>query len=227
MSYSPTKDSNWLYEHKKIVTSQFGEDGIIEKIFEIVETKNKWCVEFGADNGVTLSNTWNLIINKGWHGIAMERNPVPFPVMQFIYKDHPVVCLNENVECEGSNKLDSILQRYAIPKDFDFISIDVDSYDYQIWKSFVEYTPSVVCIEFCQTFKYEEEFIYGQDKIHAGSSLASIVNLGRRKGYELVCVIGVNAFFVLSHLYPLFEIWSNDVANYNEYILEGDGEPMQ
>jgi len=227
MSYSSMKDSNWLYEHKKIVTSQFGEDGIIEKIFEIVKPKNRWCVEFGADNGVTLSNTWNLIINKGWHGIEIERNDVSFPVMQFIYRDYPVICLNENIDCEGPHRLDSILQRYVIPKDFDFVSIDVDSYDYQIWESLIEYTPSVVCIEFCQTFKHGEAFIYGQDRVHIGSSLASIVDLGKRKGYELICVIGVNAFFVLSHLYPLFEIKSNDVINYSEYILEGDGVPMQ
>lgn len=226
MSSSSMKDSNWLYNHKKIVTSQFGEDGIIEKIFEIVKPKNKWCVEFGADNGVTLSNTWNLIINKGWHAIEIERNDVAFAILKFMYKDYPVICLNQSVTCNEPNKLDAILQRYEIPKDFDFISIDVDSIDYQIWESFVEYQPSVVCIEFCQTFKHEEEFIYGQNRIHVGSSLKSIVDLGKRKGYELVSVIGVNAFFVLSYLYPLFEIESNAPFKYRQYILEGDGEPL-
>lgn len=226
MSSLSMKDSNWLYEYKRIVTSQFGEDGIIEKIFDIIGVRNAWCVEFGADNGVTLSNTFNLIINKGWKAIEIERNFISFSVMKFIYRDYPVTCINASVGFQGETKLDFILHKHSIPKDFDFLSIDVDSCDYQIWEAFVDYRPRLVCIEFCQTFKHEEEFIYGEDRIHAGSSLKSITELGKKKGYELVCVIGVNAFFVLSHLYPMFEIDSNDPIHYHDYILIGDGEPL-
>ena len=232
MSFSRMKNSNWLYAHKKSITSQFGEDGIIEKIFEIIGPKNKWCVEFGAGDGVLLSNTWNLIVNKGWRGVQIERDQLLFSDLEDTYADFPVFCLNASVGFLPSDRsaaflLDKILHKYPIPKDFDFLSIDVDNIDYRIWETFVDYRPYVVCIEFCQTFKHEEEFIYGQDNVHSGSSLKSIVDLGKRKGYELICVSGVNAFFVVAHLYPLFEIKSNDPINYRQYILEGDGASIQ
>ena len=41
-----TNKSEWLLDHKENVFSQLGEDGIINKILEIIPDKNKWCVEF-------------------------------------------------------------------------------------------------------------------------------------------------------------------------------------
>jgi len=59
------------FDIQKNVTSQCGEDGIIEEIFTIIKDGDKWCVEFGAWDGKQTSNTWNLIQNKGWAGIAI------------------------------------------------------------------------------------------------------------------------------------------------------------
>lgn len=60
------RSNRWLNEFASNVTSQFGEDGIIEKILEVIGDANRWCVEFGASDGVYLSNTYNLIKNKGY-----------------------------------------------------------------------------------------------------------------------------------------------------------------
>ncbi|MEL7343048.1 MAG: hypothetical protein AAGM67_21370 [Bacteroidota bacterium] len=58
--------------------SQGGEDGVLEKIFGlglhcnegILQDKESrsqyWCVEFGAWDGIYLSNAWNLIKKHGW-----------------------------------------------------------------------------------------------------------------------------------------------------------------
>jgi len=56
--------NDWLLDYRKDVTSQTGEDGIIDKVFEIIGTQSKWCVEFGAYDGKFCSNTYNLI-NRG------------------------------------------------------------------------------------------------------------------------------------------------------------------
>ena len=50
-----------LSEYKKNIYSQGGEDGVIEKIFDIVNERDFWCVEFGAADGQWLSNSKNLI----------------------------------------------------------------------------------------------------------------------------------------------------------------------
>jgi hypothetical protein len=55
------------------VTSQSGEDGVIARIFELIGTTNKVCIEFGAAEGRALKgNTWSLISKHGWRGILMK-----------------------------------------------------------------------------------------------------------------------------------------------------------
>ena len=59
------------------VHSQFGEDGIIEKVFQILGTTSKRCIEFGAWDGFHLSNTANLW-TKGWAGVLIEANSAKY-----------------------------------------------------------------------------------------------------------------------------------------------------
>ncbi len=48
-------------------------------------------------------------------------------------------------------------------------------------------------------------------KVFQGSSLKSLVLLGKQKGYELACVNETNAFFVLQELFPLCGIADNSI----------------
>ena len=64
--------------------SESGEDGILEEIFNVIETEEdeKWVVEFGAWDGVHLSNSWNLIQNHNWKGVLIEANKEKFLEME-------------------------------------------------------------------------------------------------------------------------------------------------
>ena len=57
--------NNYLNSFEKKIYSQFGEDGILEEILKRLGEQNidKWCVEFGARDGISDSNTYNLINN--------------------------------------------------------------------------------------------------------------------------------------------------------------------
>jgi hypothetical protein len=59
----------------RTVHSQSGEDGVISWAFEIIGERSKWCVEFGAWDGVYLSNACNLIRNAGWSALMIEGDP--------------------------------------------------------------------------------------------------------------------------------------------------------
>ena len=51
------------------VYSQFGEDGILEELFSrfpAPRDRNSFCVEFGAWDGIHLSNCANLILTANW-----------------------------------------------------------------------------------------------------------------------------------------------------------------
>jgi hypothetical protein len=202
---------NWLLRYAKNEFSQFGEDGIIEKIFSILPRTSKWCVEFGAWDGKHLSNTHLLLSQKNWSGVLIEADDHKFKDLRQTYDgNNRVICINKIVTFEGDNALDNILSQTPIPKDFDLLSIDVDGNDYHIWKSVVFYRPKLVIIEFNNTIPNSIEFIQKADlEVYQGSSLLSLCGLSKSKDYELVAVTDNNAFFVDAEYYPLFRIEDN------------------
>ena len=207
MNKSPT----WLLDFKSDTYSQTGEDGIIKKILEIIPQNDKWCVDFGAWDGLYLSNTRNLIEAKGYSAILIEGNKIKFYELKKNYTQNKnVITINRFVGFENENNLDQILKMTPIPNDFDFLSIDIDGNDYHVWKAMSDYNPKIVCIEFNPTIPTEIEFIQSADNsVRQGASLLSLVKLGKDKGYELVSVLKFNAFFVRSKYYPLFKMENN------------------
>jgi hypothetical protein len=59
-------------DFEKSVFSQHGEDGVLEKLFEVIEPTSFYAVEFGAADGATISNTRNLILNHDWGALLIE-----------------------------------------------------------------------------------------------------------------------------------------------------------
>ncbi|MBD2691082.1 hypothetical protein [Anabaena catenula] len=209
--------NNWLLQHKKIVTSQLGEDGIIEKIFEIIPNQNHWCVEFGAGDGKRFSNTYNLINNCGWSSVQIEANSRDYDLLASRYGEkNEVICLNKFISFDGENTLDKVLQTTSIPVDFDFMSIDIDGNDYYIWYSLEVYHPKVVMIEFNPTIPHYIYHVQPKDQeVYHGSSLLALQALGQKKGYELIASTEWNAIFVDSQYFPLFGIKDNSIWQMN------------
>lgn len=215
MKYIRTHDfpKTSLLNYKRNVFSQFGEDGIIEYIFKVIPSnKHPWSVEFGAWDGQFLSNTCNLITNHGWSGIYIESDKRKFRELLKNHGVNPKVhCINKFVGFEGRDTLDNILKKVKeLPVDFDLLSIDVDSVDYYIWESLKNYKPKVVIMEFNPTIPVDYEYIQPKDfGIHNEHSLISVVKLGKRKGYELICCTDINAIFVKKRFFNLFRIKDN------------------
>lgn len=204
-------EADWLSLHRRSITSQSGEDGVIEKIFEVIGKKNNACVEFGGWDGKHLSNTWDLLNNKEWSGVVIEADKRNFKKLVDTYRSNgKVVCINRFVNFEGENTLDKILSGTAIPEDFDLLSIDIDGNDYHVWEAFESYRPRLVVIEFNPTIPVDLEFVQPRNmKLNQGSSLLSLYMLAKHKGYELVATTECNAFFVRGELFSLFKINDN------------------
>lgn len=223
------RSNQWLHDFAKNVTSQYGEDGIIEKVLETVTDNDKWCVEFGAWDGKLFSNTYNLINNKDYLAVLIEADSRKFRDLLKTYKNNSLVIpLNAFVGFEKEIGLDAILEPTGIPVNFDFLSIDIDGNDYHVWEAVQNYKPKVVVIEYNPTISNKVNFVQEPEiGINQGSSLLATDKLAKRKGYELVAVTKTNAIFVDSKYFGLFGIKNNhvDVMRTNEssvtYIFNG------
>ncbi len=206
--------SNRLHSYKKNVFSQFGEDGIIEEIFNVLPAQDSYhCVEFGAWDGIFLSNTHHLIKNKGWNGVLIEANEKKFEELKINCSVlEKAILIHRKVDFEGENRLDEILAQTNVPLDFDLLSIDIDGNDYHIWDSLSVYSPKLVVIEFNFSIPSDIEYIQAKDfGVNHGNSLLALVNLGKEKGYELVATTDCNGFFVKKEYFALFEIANNTI----------------
>jgi hypothetical protein len=106
----------WLNRFSKNVTSQCGEDGIIEKILDVMGDNNKWCVEFGAWDGKNLSNTFNLIQNKDYSAVLIEPDSDRFKELVATHQSNQKVFpINAFVGFEEHDSLDVHLRTTDIP----------------------------------------------------------------------------------------------------------------
>jgi hypothetical protein len=203
--------NNHLASHAKVVTSQDGEDGVIDAIMQRLGIRQGWCVEFGAWDGKAHSNTWNLVHNHRWKAVYVEPNGQAFD--QLVANSEgfqDIYCFNEFVGIEGDQALDSILARTPIPLDFDLLVIDIDSNDYFVWEACKRYRPKVVMIEINPFIPPNIHFVkWNEGIVKASASLLAVYDLGKRKGYELICVIGGNAVFVRVQDFALFDVPNN------------------
>lgn len=207
--------SNWLQDFKSNIYSQGGEDGIIKKALDTLPTNDKWCVEFGAWDGLHLSNTRNLIENYGYNAVAIEGNSERYNILKKNYEENKqVIGINAFVGFSESDGLDTILAGTSIPENFDFLSIDIDGNDYHAWKAMHRYAPKLVCIEFNPTIHTDIDFVQRPDpSINHGASLSALVRLGKEKNYELICVLPLNAIFIHRDFFDLFQISDNSPIN--------------
>jgi hypothetical protein len=178
------------------VRSQHGEDGILEAIFRVVGTTNKYCAEFGAGSGRECNSAY-LVRAQGWSGLWMDGNPRKSGASSGAVKVRQEFITADNIA--------ALFAKHGVPREFDLLSIDIDGNDYWVWKNLVDYRPRVVVIEYnaavppteARVIAYDPAFVW-QKTDYYGASLLALERLGHAKGYALVACdeSGANAFFV-------------------------------
>jgi hypothetical protein len=205
-----------LASRERKVFSQFGEDGVIEAIFEVIEPTHRYAVEFGASDGVHGSNVRNLVLNHGWGGLQIEGNAGRARKLIENYRDYPSVKTLHAWVWPGNIEL--LFEENGVPPDFDFLVIDIDSNDYYVWRAIHDFRPKVVMIEVNTAFPPPQKMViefhpmnFWDGTLYAGASLQSLYELGKKKGYELIyqTKAGGNVFFVDEQYFPRFGIKEN------------------
>lgn len=207
---------NWIskiYQNERKIYSQGKQDGIIEYIIKNVIIKNKFCIEFGYDsNSLTEGcgpNTTNLIKNHNWDYLLIDGKNENKDInlhRHFLTKDN--IC--------------QIFEKYNVPLEPGYISIDVDSCDLWLMKSILQkYSPSFLSVEFnsnisidyALTFPPSDENGWLLDKVY-GASLRALNIVAEKYKYTLVYA----GIFNYSSHHDAFFVR-------NDLILNCDGRP--
>jgi hypothetical protein len=194
--------------------SQFEEYKLVSRALEIIGVnKDGWCVDFGAGDGYDSSNSCNLISDHGFSSVQIEPAEYEFKLLRERYAENPKVYpIKKFVGLTSEDGLHVLLKETPCPRDFDFLSIDIDGNDIYAWLAIREYTSKLVLIEFNPSFPGDVDWRQACDpNIQQGNSLLATVNVARELGYELIAVTQINALFVRLEYFNLFNLVNNSI----------------
>lgn len=197
-----------LSDYASDVFSQFGEDGIVEHIFDVIGTTGKECVEFGGGDGLSCSSTARLWRDLGWRGLLVEPDPEKFEALEGNAGPFNTEVRRKFITPEGPDSIGKLTDNIGM-ENVDYMSIDVDGNDYAIFGKLFRY-PRVICIEFNPTIPPHIEMYQTRIGDNFGASLLALINLGRRKGYSFIGATYCNAFFVHESLADKFANYETD-----------------
>ena len=201
--------------YSKNVYSQNGEDGIVEELLKRLNITNGWVCEFGAWDGIHLSNTFNLV-TKGFDAVFIEGDVNKYgDLLKTVNKHNNIIPINAFVDHNDTqNSLDNLLKKTNIPIDFDILSIDIDSYDYQVWKSLKTYHPKIVIIEINSSVNTNNDNHIHEHNKYGGTGFKPTFDLGIEKGYKFILHTG-NMFFIRNDLFDTLNIhYDNPLENF-------------
>lgn len=201
---------------EKSVYAQGAEEAMLDRIFERVAPVSRYCVEFGASDGLRNSNTARLLREEGWEGAFIEGSDYRFGRLESHWAGaEQVKILKATLTPEN---VEEVFEEMGVPERFDLLSIDIDGNDYWVWRGIGRFRPQVVVIEYNPYYEPPKRWVMKYNPDHAwdgstyyGASLESLVGLGRDKGYELLCCDrqGNNAFFVEAEAFERFGVEDN------------------
>ena len=189
--------------YSKNITSSNGEDGILSYIINCLDGKiiNN-CCEFGAWDGIFASNCFNLWSNQEWSAILIESDKNRYEDLLKNTKDfNNVKTHNCIVEVKGKNSLDNLFFTNNYSNDLGVLSIDIDSFDYHIWKNLKFVNPQIVIIEHNLFIPGYINYHDPEDESYLRCSAKALEILGLEKGYKLICCTLSNCIFIMEDLF--------------------------
>lgn len=180
------------------------ESQVIEKYFSYLGTKNRFCVDIGALDGSSFSSSFDLF-EKGWNGMMIECDSRAFAKLAQLYKNRDDLHL---VKTKATPlNIVSLLQSFGVPRQFDFLDLDIDGYDYFVLEQILKYyRPNLISVEinesipppFKFTIKYDPQFTWkGSGDHFYGQSICQLYQLCQEHNYLLVELSGyINAYLI-------------------------------
>ena len=171
---------------------QFGEVKVLENLVEKFDVP-KTCIEFGAYDGITNSNTNYFWEKKKFRALLIEPNEKLFHLLK---KNSNGNCITINEFVTVKNNLSEIIKKNSFPEKIGILSIDIDANDLAIFKLVNHKSTYIVVIEFNNQFPVWANYEDPEDCIVFRHSALAILNFASKKGYKLLDVKGSNLILI-------------------------------
>lgn len=206
-----SKNSKELKDYEFRVFSQWGEDGILQKLTRSVEIKNKTFIEFGVE-AFFQSNCRFLMMKDNWSGFVIDgsKDNIDRLKQSYFYWKYDLHALSAFITRSNINDL---LCKSGFEEDLGILSVDIDGVDYWVLESISKFKPRILILEYNSVFgptrtisvPYEDDFhrtAKHHSNLYFGASLCAMVHLANKRGYTFVGTnsAGVNAFFIRNDL---------------------------
>lgn len=183
-------------------TSFAGEFAAVSRALVELDVDTGYVVDIGASDGLSMSCSYPLF-RHGWAGAAVEMDPTKFATLASVLEGFPDVSLIRGKVTPDNVSL--ILRLLEVPPAFEFLNVDIDSYDYFVVEAILEshFRPRVISMEINEqlppplhfTVLYSPDHVYQGDGFF-GCSLAAATTLLEKFGYGLFELSFNNAIFV-------------------------------
>jgi len=208
---SAKEGSTNLQDYEFKVFSQWGEDGIIQRLVGAIEIRNRTFIEFGVED-FSESNCRYLLMKDNWSGFVIDGSATNIRrlMKSYFYWKHNLVAIAAFITKENINEL---LERSGFGEDLGILSIDIDGNDYHILEAIKSFRPRIIICEYNAVFgatrkisvPYAADFMRANghySNLYWGASLAAITFAANNRGYSLVGTntASCNAFFVRNDL---------------------------
>jgi len=195
-----------LLDYRFSKYSQAGQEGIILHILKMLNVTKGVFVEFGAWNGIKYSNC-RLLAEKDWRGLFIEKSKKAFEELQNNTRQfRKVICYRGSVKLSGYNQFDNIIKRTLGNIRIEICSIDIDGPDFEIFETFSQNLPLIICIEGGQMLvPHHPRLPATLSKKNLQQSLQVMSQSFAAKGYSPVCSYQ-DTFFVKSEHALLFNV---------------------
>lgn len=181
---------------------------IIDYIFDKIKINNGFFVEFGAWDGIHLSNCRKLF-DEGWGGMFIEADKEKFKELELNYKNQEKIITVNSFVNETENRLDILLKKNNI-EHVDFCSIDIDGLDLNIFNAIQDIFPTLICIEGGQVLfpTVKDKISHDIQRDNVTQSLFNYIEDFEKKGYKILCAYQ-DIFFIKEEYYKLFNVSDN------------------
>ena len=180
--------------------SNFDEEKIIERfVAELLPRgAGRTAVDIGAGDGIKGSNTYALF-RRGWRGLGVEGDARRAGRLAHAYRElEGVSACHARVTPEN---VVSLLESQGVAREFDLLSLDIDSYDYWVLDALLRrFRPRLVVTEINEKIPPPIRFVVRFDPDFRlqhhffGYSIASLEDLCARHSYALIALEYNNAF---------------------------------